>query len=67
MCEALGELTNSAPTHSFACTRSSVESAFGVPLEQLFDRFDETPVASGSIAQVPLRPLPHALSLSYLL
>jgi aarF domain-containing kinase len=41
-----------APVHSFRHTRRTVEAAFGKPLEQLFDRFEPKPLASGSIAQV---------------
>jgi aarF domain-containing kinase len=38
--------------HSFRHTRKTVEAAFGKSLEELFDRFDPKPLASGSIAQV---------------
>lgn len=41
-----------APVHGFSHTKREVESAFGVPLHQLFDSFDPAPLASGSIAQV---------------
>ena len=40
------------PAHDFAHTRATVEAAFRRPLADLFDEFDEAPVASGSIAQV---------------
>jgi aarF domain-containing kinase len=53
VCEALNELTNMAPEHSFEVTKETVERAFGgVPLESLFESFEIQPVASGSIAQV---------------
>jgi aarF domain-containing kinase len=51
-CSALGALQTDAPSHSFKHTRNTVETAFKLPLEQIFATFDENPVASGSIAQV---------------
>lgn len=52
LCAVLCELHDAAPTHTFAATRREVEAAFGAPLEQLFESFEEAAVASGSIAQV---------------
>jgi aarF domain-containing kinase len=52
VCSALGELQTNAPSHAFKHTRNTVETAFNLPLEQIFAAFDEKPVASGSIAQV---------------
>ena len=52
MCDVLTSLQSDAPSHSFAQTRRTVEAAFGQPLEAVFSVFEETPVASGSIAQV---------------
>ena len=49
---ALQQLQTNAPTHAFKHTRSIIESAFNRPLEEIFLEFEETPVASGSIAQV---------------
>ncbi|EFJ43831.1 hypothetical protein VOLCADRAFT_106661 [Volvox carteri f. nagariensis] len=51
-CEALSQLHDQAPRHSFAFTKRQVERAFGVPLDVMFEAFDQRPVASGSIAQV---------------
>ncbi|GFR47223.1 hypothetical protein Agub_g8906 [Astrephomene gubernaculifera] len=51
-CEALSQLHDRAPTHSFAFTRRQIERSFGVPLETMFESLDPRPVASGSIAQV---------------
>ena len=48
----LEELHDAAPTHDFRATRRVMEEAYGVPLEHIFEHFDETPVASGSIGQV---------------
>lgn len=41
-----------APVHSYRHTRRQVKAALGVEVEQLFDSFQATPLASGSIAQV---------------
>jgi predicted unusual protein kinase regulating ubiquinone biosynthesis (AarF/ABC1/UbiB family) len=46
--EALSSLRDDGPRHSFAHTRDLVEAAFGCGLEQMFERFDQLPVASGS-------------------
>ncbi|KAK6132740.1 hypothetical protein DH2020_033545 [Rehmannia glutinosa] len=52
LCNELAELHTNAPAHSFAYTKSTVEKAFGRKLSEIFDKFDEEPVASGSVAQV---------------
>ncbi|KAL3639888.1 hypothetical protein CASFOL_014856 [Castilleja foliolosa] len=52
LCDELAELHSKAPAHSFAYTKSTVEKAFGRKLYEIFDEFDEEPVASGSVAQV---------------
>jgi aarF domain-containing kinase len=41
-----------APEHSFAYTKKTIERAFGRKLPEIFENFEEEPVASGSIAQV---------------
>ncbi|DBA94718.1 hypothetical protein WJX77_012360 [Trebouxia sp. C0004] len=52
LCSKLAQLQTGAPTHPFAYTRKAVEVAFGRTLEEMFDDFAQTPVASGSIAQI---------------
>eukprot|EP00249_Psilotum_nudum_P014006 c24616_g1_i1 orf=240-2204(+) len=52
LCEELTELHTKAPAHKFAYTRRTVEGAFGRKLNEIFEDFEEEPVASGSIAQV---------------
>lgn len=52
LCMELAKLHSGAPAHSFAYTKSAIEKAFGRKLSEIFDHFEETPVASGSIAQV---------------
>ena len=52
LCGALAELHSQAPEHSFEHSRKEVEASFGTSLEEVFDGFEQKPVASGSIAQV---------------
>jgi ubiquinone biosynthesis protein len=53
--ELVGEfrlLRDQVPPEPFAAVRRTVEEDLGAPLPTLFARFDETPVAAASIAQV---------------
>jgi hypothetical protein len=55
LCDALSNLQNDAPSHSWEFTQSQVEESLDIPpgsLFQVFKKFDEQPLASGSIAQV---------------
>ncbi|KAL4369720.1 hypothetical protein GQ457_05G029670 [Hibiscus cannabinus] len=52
LCIKLAELHSKAPEHSFAYTKKTIENAFGRKLSEVFEHFEEEPVASGSIAQV---------------
>ncbi|CAK7350737.1 unnamed protein product [Dovyalis caffra] len=52
LCTKLSELHSKAPEHSFAYTKKTIERAFGRKLSEIFEGFEEVPVASGSIAQV---------------
>ncbi|GAB4826836.1 hypothetical protein Ancab_033715 [Ancistrocladus abbreviatus] len=52
LCTELAKLHTKAPEHNFAYTRKTIERAFGRKLSEIFESFDEMPVASGSIAQV---------------
>lgn len=54
VCASLAKLHASAPAHSFSVTRETVERALRRPLEEIFDSFEEKPIASGSIAQVQI-------------
>ncbi|CAB4282300.1 unnamed protein product [Prunus armeniaca] len=51
LCTKLSELHIKAPEHSFAYTKKTIERAFGRKLQEIFDNFEEKPVASRSIAQ----------------
>ncbi|KOM53856.1 hypothetical protein LR48_Vigan09g251500 [Vigna angularis] len=59
LCTKLSELHTKAPEHSFSYTKKTIEKAFGRKISEIFDNFEELPVASGSIAQV------HRASLKY--
>ncbi|XP_021726002.1 ABC1 family protein C21C3.03, mitochondrial-like [Chenopodium quinoa] len=52
ICTELAQLHSQAPAHSFAYTKQTVEKAFGRKLGEIFEKFEEEPVASGSVAQV---------------
>ncbi|XP_042029263.1 probable serine/threonine-protein kinase abkC isoform X1 [Salvia splendens] len=52
LCTELSKLHMKAPEHSFAYTKKTIERAFGRRINEIFDDFEEEPVASGSIAQV---------------
>ncbi|KAI3823916.1 hypothetical protein L1987_05361 [Smallanthus sonchifolius] len=52
LCTELSELHTKAPEHSFSYTKKTVEKAFGRKISEIFDDFEEVPVASGSIAQI---------------
>ncbi|KAM7525157.1 hypothetical protein LguiA_015059 [Lonicera macranthoides] len=59
LCTELSKLHAKAPQHSFAYTKKTIERAFGRKLSEIFENFEEEPVASGSIAQI------HRASLRY--
>mmetsp|Transcript_10936 Transcript_10936/g.30610 ORF Transcript_10936/g.30610 Transcript_10936/m.30610 type:complete len:535 (-) Transcript_10936:119-1723(-) len=50
--KALGRLRNDAPSHTYEWTRRAIRESFGCEIEEIFDYFDPSPVASGTIAQV---------------
>ncbi|HEB95369.1 MAG TPA: ubiquinone biosynthesis regulatory protein kinase UbiB [Sedimenticola thiotaurini] len=50
--DELSRLQDAVPPFSGAEARRIVEKAWGRPIEQVLDEFDETPLASASIAQV---------------
>jgi len=50
--EALSKLRSEAPSHSMEHTRKEIVSSFGKELEEIFESFEEEPVASGTMAQV---------------
>ncbi|XP_020256444.1 probable serine/threonine-protein kinase abkC isoform X2 [Asparagus officinalis] len=52
LCIELSKLHSKAPAHSFSYSKITIEKAFGRKLSEIFEHFEEMPVASGSIAQV---------------
>jgi len=51
--EAFTRMQSTAPAHSYAYTRKLVRESFGgKEVEDLFEEFDEKPIASGTVAQV---------------
>lgn len=49
---ALSSLRSDVPAHHIRHTRKMIVESFGSELEEVFEQFDETPVASGTVAQV---------------
>jgi len=56
--DELAQLQDRVPPFPGDIARAAIESALGAPISKLFTRFEETPLASASIAQV------HAASLT---
>ncbi|KAK1267721.1 hypothetical protein QJS04_geneDACA009037 [Acorus gramineus] len=52
ICAEMTKLQTKAPAHDFPYTKKSIEKAFGRKISDIFEYFEEEPVASGSIAQV---------------
>ncbi|KAK6200159.1 putative ABC1 family protein, mitochondrial precursor [Scheffersomyces amazonensis] len=53
MCDELGNLHSNAKAHSLHQTKKIVSQSFeGLPFEEIFDEFNETPLGVGAIAQV---------------
>lgn len=59
LCDELAEFQTKAPSHKFSYSRKCIENAFGQKLSEIFENFEEEPIASGSIAQV------HRATLKY--
>ncbi|KAF9786176.1 ABC1-domain-containing protein [Thelephora terrestris] len=52
LCQRLGRLHSEGKPHSFWYTRRVLEKIFKRPLDQIFEKIDETPIGTGAIAQV---------------
>lgn len=60
--EELAQLQCSVPADSAAVARATIERELGRPIENLFTRFDDEPMAAASIAQVHAAILPTGRS-----
>ncbi|GAB7349874.1 hypothetical protein MBLNU459_g0570t2 [Dothideomycetes sp. NU459] len=59
MCAIMSALHSNAPAHSLKVTKKTIEKAFGMRFDDIFDEFHEQPLGTGAIAQVykaKLRP-----------
>ncbi|KAF8466452.1 hypothetical protein BDZ91DRAFT_776554 [Kalaharituber pfeilii] len=62
MCELMSRLHSNVDAHSLSATKRIIEDAFcGLPFEEIFLEFDETPLGIGAIAQVYKAKLHPAL------
>ncbi|MDY7008900.1 MAG: AarF/UbiB family protein [Cyanobacteriota bacterium] len=52
ICDELRSLQYEAVGFPFEIARSTIESELGVPIDKVFDSFDEQPLAAASIAQI---------------
>jgi len=57
--DELAKLQDQVPPFAYAEVEKIITASFGQPLYELFHDFDETPVASASVAQVHFAHLPH--------
>lgn len=57
--DELSKLQDQVPPFAFADVEQVITRAFNQPLSELFSQFDETPIASASVAQVHFAHLPN--------
>ena len=50
--DELAKLQDRVPPFAFDAVKMSVETAFQQPLDSIYSAFEQTPVASASVAQV---------------
>ncbi|TWO80904.1 ubiquinone biosynthesis regulatory protein kinase UbiB [Denitratisoma oestradiolicum] len=56
--DELAKLQDQVPPFPWEQARAQLEASFGKPVDQVFARFDQVPVASASVAQVHFAQLP---------
>lgn len=64
MCMIMSSLHSNAPAHSFKITKKTIEKAFGMKFEDIFEEFHEKPLGVGAIAQVYKAKLKPNLALA---
>ncbi|KAF2147760.1 ABC1-domain-containing protein [Myriangium duriaei CBS 260.36] len=52
LCMIMSALHSNAPAHSLKVSKKTIERAFGMKFEDIFDEFQEKPLGVGAIAQV---------------
>ncbi|KAJ6140477.1 hypothetical protein N7470_010273 [Penicillium chermesinum] len=66
MCTVMSSLHSHAPAHSLHETKRIIRKAFnGIPFEDIFEEFQETPLGVGAIAQVYKAKLKPSLAGTY--
>ena len=50
--EGFRKLSQGAPTHEFEYTRKIIRESFKCEIEDIFESFEQEPIASGTVAQV---------------
>lgn len=56
--DELAKLQDQVPPFPYTSVAQTIQSAFGLPVDQVFEQFDVLPVASASVAQVHFAHLP---------
>ncbi|KAJ9621188.1 hypothetical protein H2203_007239 [Taxawa tesnikishii (nom. ined.)] len=64
MCNIMSTLHSNAPAHSLRVTKRTIEKAFGMHFDDIFEEFQETPLGVGAIAQVYKAKLKPDLAVS---
>ena len=62
LCMVMSALHSNAPAHSLSITKKTIERAFGMKFNDIFDEFHEKPLGVGAIAQVYKAKLKPSLS-----
>lgn len=52
LCEKMSKLHSNGAPHSMRHTRKVIEAAFDLQFDHIFERFEDTPIGCGAIAQV---------------
>lgn len=63
-CDSLDGLTDQCEPIPFEMIKDSVEKAYGVPVEEIFSTFEESPLAVGSIGQLHRATLKNGKSVA---